>query len=449
MKKYFILLAIIFPSMLQAQSVSINTDGSQPDNTAILDIKSNSKGLLIPRLTTAERTGIVSPAIGLTVFDTDTYSNWIFRGDVMGNWVESLHSLDKHWNRTGINIFTTNTGNVGIGTSSPAEKLTINATDPAIKFLNAGTEKGFVQASGNDMKIGTYLANTTGDLVFNTKGVDRMFIKPDGNIGIGTDDPTEKLTINAINPSIKLVQSNTQKGYLKLEASNVSLGTFSTNTTGRIEFSTKDVERMTITPDGFFGIGTQSPVSKFQITGGDEASISTHGHIMFGNQNGANLVIDNNEILARNNGSYANLSLQDGGGNVYIGDPSNFTSAHRLGVDGNAVITGNMRIGTAVTPSGYKLAVDGEMICTEVLVRLVPNWPDYVFGRNYKLPDLNEVENFIKVNNHLPGIPSAKTIETNGMSIGEMQKMQMEKIEELTLYIIDLKKDIEKLKAKL
>lgn len=448
MKKYLLLLVIIFPSMLFAQSVSINTDGAQPDNTAILDIKSNSKGLLIPRLTTAERTGIVSPAIGLMVFDTDTYSNWIFRGDVMGNWVEVLHSLDKHWNRTGSNIFTTNTGNVGIGTSSPAEKLTINATDPAIKFLNAGTEKGFIQATGSDIKFGTYLSNTTGDIVFNTKGVDRMFIKPDGNIGIGTDDPTEKLTINAVNPSIKLLQSNTQKGYLKLEANNVTLGTFSTNTNGRIEFSTKDVERMTITPDGFFGIGTQSPVSKFQITDGDEAGISNHGHMMLGNQNGANLVIDNNEILARNNGSYANLSLQEGGGNVYIGDPSNFSSAHRLGVDGNTVITGNVRIGTTVTPSGYKLAVDGKMICTEVMVRLVANWPDYVFAKNYKLRALDEVEAFIKKNNHLPGIPSAKKIEASGLSIGEMQKLQMEKIEELTLYIIELKKEIEKLKEK-
>jgi hypothetical protein len=59
-----------------------------------------------------------------------------------------------------------------------------------------------------------------------------------------------------------------------------------------------------------------------------------------------------------------------------------------------------------------------------------------------------EVENFIKKNNHLPGIPSAKTIEANGINVGEMQKLQMQKIEELTLYIIELKKEIEKLKAK-
>lgn len=378
MKKYFFLLAIMLPSLLFAQSVSISTDGSQPDNTAMLDVKSNSKGLLIPRLTTAQRTGIVSPATGLMVFDTDTYSNWIFRGDLNGSWVEVLHSLDKHWNRSGSHIFTTNgSGNVGIGTSTPADKLSINATDPAIGFLNAGVAKGFLKAEGNNIKLGTINTNTTGKLAFNIKGIDRMVIADDGNTGFGIADP----------------------------------------------------------------------VSRLQVANGYEAALSTHGYLMLGTESGSNLILDVNEIMARNNGAAANLNLQNEGGNVYIGDPTAFNSAHRLGVDGNAVITGNMRIGTTVTPAGYKLAVDGKMICTEVLVRLVANWPDYVFSRNYKLSSLDEVEGFIKKNNHLPGIPSAKEIETNGISVGEMQKMQMEKIEELTLYIIDLKKEIEKLSA--
>jgi hypothetical protein len=167
-----------------------------------------------------------------------------------------------------------------------------------------------------------------------------------------------------------------------------------------------------------------------------------------GLSSGINIVADNNEIQARDNGAAAHLYLQNNGGSVYIGDAGNFNSSHKLGVEGNTVITGALRVGNTVTPGGYKLAVDGKAIVTELLVRLVPDWPDYVFSRNYQLPGLHEVEDFIKKNNHLPGIPSAKTLEATGLNIGEMQKLQMEKIEELTLYIIDLKKEIEILKQR-
>ncbi|HJS54991.1 MAG TPA: hypothetical protein VJ765_10615 [Chitinophagaceae bacterium] len=377
MKSIIALLIVIVPLSVSAQSIAVNTDGSQPDNSAIFDIKSNSKGLLVPRLTTLQRTSIMGPALGLTVFDTDTYNYWVYRGDVNGGWVELLHNLDKHWTRVGTTIYNLNPGNIGIGTNNPTEKISINATDPAINFMNAGTEKGFLQSSGNHMRLGTYNSNATGNLFFQTMGIDRMAVTHEGNIGIGI----------------------------------------------------------------------LSPVGKFQITGGVEASPTTHGFMMLGTVGSTNLVFDNNEILARNNGNSSHLYLQNSGGNVYIGDAVNFNSAHRLGVDGNTVITGNLRVGTTVTPSGYRLAVDGKVICTELMVRLVPNWPDYVFSNNYKLRSIKELENFINKNNHLPGIPSASEIESTGLSIGQMQKLQMEKIEELTLYIIELKKEIDNLKA--
>jgi hypothetical protein len=139
MKKSFLLLVFMLSSMLLAQSVSINTDGAQPDNTAILDIKRSSKGLLIPRMTTLQRTSIAGPALGLTVYDIETNNHWVYRGDINGGWVEIMHSLDKHWDRSGLNIFTTNgCGNVGIGTNTPTDKLTINAINPAIRFTKAG-----------------------------------------------------------------------------------------------------------------------------------------------------------------------------------------------------------------------------------------------------------------------------------------------------------------------
>ena len=79
MKKIIVLLLLLTPFILFAQSVAINTDGTQADNTALLDIKSTTKGLLIPRMTSAERTAIPAPALGLTVFDINTISYWIYR----------------------------------------------------------------------------------------------------------------------------------------------------------------------------------------------------------------------------------------------------------------------------------------------------------------------------------------------------------------------------------
>jgi len=73
-------------------------------------------------------------------------------------------------------------------------------------------------------------------------------------------------------------------------------------------------------------------------------------------------------------------------------------------------------------------------------------WPDYVFEEDYNLLPLSEVEQFIQQNNRLPDIPSAKEIEENGLNIGEMQSKLLLKIEELTLYILDLQKQIDELK---
>ncbi len=88
---------------------------------------------------------------------------------------------------------------------------------------------------------------------------------------------------------------------------------------------------------------------------------------------------------------------------------------------------------------------DGKVRATEVRVK-TPIFPDYVFNSDYKLQDLKELELFIKENKHLPKIPTANDIIENGLQLGNMQVLQMEKIEELTLYIIELKKELDFLK---
>jgi hypothetical protein len=106
---------------------------------------------------------------------------------------------------------------------------------------------------------------------------------------------------------------------------------------------------------------------------------------------------------------------------------------------------GNVGIGTTNTGS-FKLAVEGKIAAREVQVTTENPWPDYVFDAEHKLLTLLEVEQFIKENRHLPEIPSEGDIKVKGHNLGEMNVLLLKKIEELTLYVIDLKKEIDKIK---
>lgn len=109
--------------------------------------------------------------------------------------------------------------------------------------------------------------------------------------------------------------------------------------------------------------------------------------------------------------------------------------------------TGNVGIGLGTTVATNKLDVYGTIRCTELIV--TNDWSDFVFEDNYKLPALNEVEDFIAKNRHLPGIPSAAEVKENGVSVGHISSKLLQKVEELTLYVIDLKKENESLKGQL
>ncbi|MBX7045483.1 MAG: hypothetical protein K1X86_06530 [Ignavibacteria bacterium] len=111
--------------------------------------------------------------------------------------------------------------------------------------------------------------------------------------------------------------------------------------------------------------------------------------------------------------------------------------------DGSAFFMGNTAIGTSNVSNTYKLSVLGKIRATEIVVET--GWSDFVFEKNYKLRSLSEVEQFVNENKHLPDIPSEKEVTENGVSLGEMQSKLLQKVEELTLYIIDQNKRIEKL----
>ena len=100
---------------------------------------------------------------------------------------------------------------------------------------------------------------------------------------------------------------------------------------------------------------------------------------------------------------------------------------------------------TGIT-TAENLRVENLLCAQEVKVQISTCWPDFVFGKNYKLMPLQELEQFVNENQHLPEIPSAATVEENGIELGQMNTLLLKKIEELTLYIFDLQKQIDELK---
>ena len=108
---------------------------------------------------------------------------------------------------------------------------------------------------------------------------------------------------------------------------------------------------------------------------------------------------------------------------------------------------GAVAIGTT-NPSNYTLAVGGTIVAEGIYCKLQQNWPDFVFEKDYDLPSLSAVEDFINENKHLPNVPSATDIRISEISLGDMNATLLRKIEELTLYIIEQDKRIEKLENK-
>lgn len=96
----------------------------------------------------------------------------------------------------------------------------------------------------------------------------------------------------------------------------------------------------------------------------------------------------------------------------------------------------------------YAVAINGGLISTRVSVMDIDEWPDYVFGSDYECMSLYELEKYIGLNHHLPEVPSAEEVSEQGIDLGEMNAILLQKVEELTLHVIELQKQIDELKAK-
>ncbi len=186
MKKYVLIALLVLSSLNLTAQVGINSDGSAPDASAMLDVKSTTSGLLIPRMTAANRDNIVSPATGLLVYVTDDNSFYYFDG---ANWVNLSTQPDQDWAVTGNDMYSLPSGNVGIGTNSPSEKLEVNGN---IKHGNA--LKIYSNAPGGTHTWASFNSPTNGN-------GDNMFLGAGGTTVLGSGEAavTTKNNIDTTN----------------------------------------------------------------------------------------------------------------------------------------------------------------------------------------------------------------------------------------------------------
>ena len=192
----------------------------------------------------------------------------------------------------------------------------------------------------------------------------------------------------------------------------------------RLGFRTKNIERLSILPTGNIGIGTITPTAQFHTTGTVRL---------------AGLTSDSTKTR---------VLVSDTSGNLFYRSASSLGGHWQYvnGVEYDSL--DNVAIGTS-NPEGYKFAVNGTAIFTKVKVKTAGTWPDYVFGKDYHLPDLQWLEDYLVKYHHLPDIASEAEVKKDGIDVGDHQAALLKKVEELTLYLIEENKALKEQNTKL
>ncbi len=259
------------------------------------------------------------------------------------------------------------------------------------------------------------------------------------------------------------------------------LGVLSTNLTNGmhigttnsadVSFWTNNTQKMTLTSGGLLGLNVTAPSQMLHMNNGAilvQGTVSGVGgaNILIGGTVGTNLYGQYGieyETAADVGYTYGGLNFWKpflstgaaGTNNILFLNDNGKVGVNTANPTANLTVNGTTLIGdpaSVTLPSGYKLYVQTGILTEKVKVALIntTDWADYVFDKNYKLKPLSEVKNYVEENKHLPGVPSAQELkEQGGIDLSQMAAKQMEKIEELTLYLIQLEKQNKELNERL
>jgi hypothetical protein len=215
---------------------------------------------------------------------------------------------------------------------------------------------------------------------------------------------------------------------------NAQMGLLDANAAIKVVLNTNGV---TYFNGGSVGIGTAAPQGKLEVVG--EIHVSrNYPYVQLNSSywNGQASFIQN---------GVTNAAAAGGDYFVFYNPPSKAFNFRQGTYDAMTInASGNVGVGT-LSPD-QKLTVKGKIHAEEVIIDLSVPAPDYVFEKSYDLKSLDEVEKYIEENKHLPEVPSAEEMEKDGVKVGEMEMILLKKIEELTLHVIELKKEIDQIK---